>query len=325
MNDTTFRPIGLIHPMSQALRHVGRILFDPFDLGKWFLMGFGAWLASLGKGGGPHFNFNFNFDKRGFHQVQEFIRTNPHILPIAITAVIVGLLLSVLILWISSRGKFIFLYCVVTNRALVKYPWTQFRPLGNSLFRFRLVIWILGMVVLGLVAAVGIGAFLILNQSGGDTGMALIMVIAASVIIGIPTAIIFWLIISMTEDFVVPIMARRGLMCFVAWKVFWSLLKDHFGRFVLYWLFKILLGIVIFLIVVVFGMGTCCIGFILLMIPYIGAVVLLPIRCFSRSFSLFYLRQYGADYDVFPSDPGIAAPAVPTTAGGTGSPQTPGI
>jgi hypothetical protein len=207
----------------------------------------------------------------------------------------------------------------------VKYPWSQFRLLGNSLFRFRLVIWILGMLVMGVLAAVGIGAFLISRQSGGGMDMIVIMVIAASLVIGVPSALIFWLILSATEDFVVPIMARRGMMCFPAWKVFWSLLGEHFGRFVLYWLFKIVLYIVITVIVVVFGVGTCCVGWILLMIPYIGAVVLLPISCFSRSFSLFYLRQYGVEYDVFPPDLSAVTPAGSADVGGMNSPQMPGI
>jgi hypothetical protein len=33
------------------LERVKRVLFQPFDLGKWFIIGFCAWLAFLGDGG----------------------------------------------------------------------------------------------------------------------------------------------------------------------------------------------------------------------------------------------------------------------------------
>ena len=45
------REISVAEPVSPALERVKRILFQPFDLGKWFVIGFCAWLAQLGEGG----------------------------------------------------------------------------------------------------------------------------------------------------------------------------------------------------------------------------------------------------------------------------------
>ena len=54
----TTRPveINVVEPISPALERVKRMLFQPFDLGKWFVIGFCAWLACLGEGGGSGFH-----------------------------------------------------------------------------------------------------------------------------------------------------------------------------------------------------------------------------------------------------------------------------
>src|SRR5882762_4652896 len=38
-----------------------KILFQPFDLKKWFVIGFAAWLSNLGSG-----NYNFRFNRGGW-------------------------------------------------------------------------------------------------------------------------------------------------------------------------------------------------------------------------------------------------------------------
>jgi hypothetical protein len=44
---------------------------------------------------------------------------------------------------------------------------------------------------------------------------------------------------------------------------------------------------------------TCCLAGCLMALPYIGTVFLLPVLVFKRSYSLYYLAQYGPQYDVF--------------------------
>ena len=63
------------------------------------------------------------------------------VLFIAIVAASVLLVIAIglLIAWISSRGKFMFLDGVVRNRGAVREPWREFRSEGNSLFLFRIV------------------------------------------------------------------------------------------------------------------------------------------------------------------------------------------
>ncbi len=314
--DPTPGRIELIAPMGKALRHTGKVLFEPFDMGKWFVIGFCAWLATLGKGGGPSFGYNFdaNSFRQGSQEARQFIESLPWVVPLVIGASILGLILYLLCLWLSSRGKFMFLYCAVNNCAFVKYPWDQFRRQGNSVFLFRLVVSILWMIGLGLTALLGFGLYAALRGGGGlPPDGAIILTVLGAVMIGLPLAVAFFIVSVVTEDFVIPIMVRQGRLCIPAWKVCWQLIRAHLGKVVLYWLFKLLLNIVISAMVFAFVLGTCCIGGLILAIPYLGAVLLLPITCFKRSFSVFYLRQFGDAYDIFPPDPAAvaASPAVP--------------
>jgi hypothetical protein len=286
----------------KALAHTGKLLFDPFSFGKWFTIGFCAWLATLGDISGP--SMNYRFDRRGFQQggqeVQDMLHSLPYLIPLIVVASVTALIFTVLFLWISSRGKFMFLYCTVNNCAFVKYPWGQFRRQGNSLFLFRLCLWILGLGG-GLTALIGFAVFAGL-QTAMEPEMAALTAILVAAMIGVPLFMIFWTVIDVTEDFVMAIMIRQGLLCIPAWKVCWRLIRDHFSKFVLYWLFLLVIRIAILSVIFAFVFGTCCVGLVLLIIPYIRSVVLLPVTSFKRMFSLYYFRQYGTEFDVFPPD-----------------------
>ena len=127
----------------------------------------------------------------------------------------------------------------------------------------------------------------------------------------------FALIHKFTTDLVVPIRFLRGGKCLAAWREFWKLLADNAGLFTLYILFQIVLGMAIGIIVLGAIIITCCIAGCLMIIPYIGTVVLLPVLVFKQSYPLYFLRQFGPGFDVFPP----ASPAPPVT----GLPPPPGV
>jgi hypothetical protein len=57
---------------------------------------------------------------------------------------------------------------------------------------------------------------------------------------------------------------------------------------------------VIIICIIILGLLTCCLGFILLIIPYIGSVITLPISYTFRAFSLEFLEQFGPEFKLFP-------------------------
>ncbi|MFO1513079.1 MAG: hypothetical protein U1F83_09240 [Verrucomicrobiota bacterium] len=165
----TNRPpeISVTMPVSAALERVKQVLFRPFDLGKWFIIGFCAWLALLGEQGGGGFgNYNFggHHGRGGSSPSQEFDRAKDFVMdnltwlvPAVVAVVIFFIVLGVVFLWLNSRGKFMFLHCVALNMGEVVGPWHQFAREANSLFWFRLVLSLIGSaVILPLVVVVAI-------------------------------------------------------------------------------------------------------------------------------------------------------------------------
>jgi hypothetical protein len=137
--------------------------------------------------------------------------------------------------------------------------------------------------------------------SGSTPG---IISIPGIVILGLSVfaiSIFLFLVKKFTFDFVVPIMSLRMGSCTAGWREFMAVLSANKLRFTLYLLFQIVIKIVITAIV---GIGACigfclCCASCLLLVPYIGTVILLPVLVFTRAYSLYYLQQYGPQFDVF--------------------------
>ena len=288
-----------------------RVLFQPFDIGKWFVLGFTAWLAHLfetsgsGGGGGQAQSSDGGQESgQGFGQTMEWVKAHIELV-IGVGALLFGIALAVLItlLWVRSRGKFMFLDNVMHNRALVKIPWSQFRRLGNSLFKWNLVFGAIVMFVIAVLAG-GMAAF-IYSQAEDWSVQSTLVVVAFSLMLFILIVLMSYIILLL-EDFVVPLMYKHSLTTNDAWRKFFVVHRQALGWFVLYALWKLLLGMAAMLAVLAIGFGTCCVGFIPLMIPYLGAVLLLPVSVFFRFLGPEFLRQFDDEHDIFRglNDPG---------------------
>ncbi len=306
MAEETVSNIGVIDPVAPAIERVKVILFKPFDLKKWFVIGFCAWLAYLGKGGGGGGGGHGGGRggqpgdiKEALIRAKELIMDNLYwIVPALIVIFAVGIFIWLIFTWLSSRGQFMFLHCVAQNKAEVKNPWHKFRQHANSLFAFRIVLGLITFAAIGLPLV--IIAFLIAAMvSAGAPSIGPVCGIVVTILAVICISIVLFLIKKFTMDFVVPIMYLRITGCTAAWREFRTLLSANKGRFTLYILFQILMAIAIGAIVMAAICLTCCIACCIMAIPYIGTVLLLPILVFSRSYSLLYLKQYGSQFDVF--------------------------
>jgi len=304
--------ISVIDPIGPAFQKVNTILFKPFNLKKWFVIGFCAWLAYLGQGGGGGGGGGHGGGRGGgtpdvqeaFGHAKEFVLDNLHwIIPAVIAVAVLIIAIGVLITWFSSRGRFMFLHCVALNKAEVKVPWHKYRHQGNSLFLFRIVVGIISFVFFALFIGVIVFAAIIAAGTHAQIGaLAIVTIILVSLLILVPIVIAFALLMKFTMDFVVPIMYLRASTCTAAWREFWTLLKSNKGRFTLYILFQIVIGFAIGAIVLAAMCITCCCAACILAIPYIGTVLMLPLLVFKRSYSLLYFRQFGPTFDVFISE-----------------------
>jgi hypothetical protein len=319
--------VSVTSPISPAIDHVKRLLFRPFEAGKWFVIGFCAWLAHLGEGGfGGNYNFG-SWNGRGnrsgreqFERVKDYLLDNLHwIVPLVIGVVLIALALFVLFTWLSSRGRFMFLHCVALEKAEVAVPWRKFAREANSLFLFRLALGLIAVVpILLLSGLIGMTVFRMVARDEASVGGVL-----GAIALGLALAavgIVFGVIAKFTTDFAVPIMFLRGCKCMEGWKELIGLLSANVGRFILYLLFQIVLAMAVGAIVLIVVIATCCLAGCLLAIPYLGTVVLLPILIFDRSYSLYYLAQYGREFNVFPA---LAPPAPGITPQSPSGPPPP--
>lgn len=311
--------VQYINPLSRAFERMKTILFRPFDLGKWFTLGFTAFLAALmnspgGTGGGGNYNINDgDFEWDAFFslpgRIMEWLSAHPFWMAVIIAGIFIGIVIVVLLTWLSSRGMFMFLDNVVHNRSLIEKPWREFKTQGDSLFLWRLAFMIITFMVF---AGTMIAAYLLAykNYLEGGNLFSNIVTILGIAFIGFLLFLAAFYIWLFLDNFIVPIMYKTGLTANNAWRKFLELLDKHPWHFILYGLYIIGLYLIVVICVVIVGLITCCCGFILLSIPYIGSVLMLPVSVTFRALSLEYLRQFGEEYRIFPvaaDDDGVSA------------------
>ena len=289
--------IEIFRPFGEAFELTNKILFQPFDLKKWLVIGFAAFLS--GHLAGVGFNFPSPFGNFQSH------RTTPEVIsphfeqwkPWLVVAVVVLALfffaLVIALTWLKARGNFIFTDCVVRNRAAIVEPWREYRKEGNSYFLFQLAVMFAVLLLAGLILASFIGLAW-LKQGAGETGS--ITLIGLLVFLGL-----FWvsivIFVSVATYFMVPVMYRRRCRAVAAFRDVTRLIWHHLGSFFLLCLFGIVLFLAVLMIGAIVTCATCCLA----ALPYLGTVILLPLFVCLRAFGLLFLRQFGPDYDVWAS------------------------
>jgi hypothetical protein len=102
-------------------------------------------------------------------------------------------------------------------------------------------------------------------------------------------------VVFFLEAFVVPLMHRYRLGAVEAWRRFFGLFSARPLPFLAVGLAVIVAFVVFGISAVMFGIMTCCLGFLLLITPYLSNVLLLPVTVFYRSFTVEFLAQFDGD------------------------------
>ncbi len=283
------------------MNRTGRVLFQPFDLGKWFKIGLCAFLVQLvdgcGNGGG-----NGGPRGRGTPQmpsgpeITDWITDNAAmLLTIGVATVLFIFALIALFTWIGSRGRFMFIDNIVLNRGAIVEPWRAFRRLGNSLFGFSLTLGIIGFLLfvgLALIAGVVVWPDLQANEFRGAAVAGIVVLVGGGLVLGVTFGVINFLL----RNFVVPTMYLRNETVMDAWGIASrELFTGHVGHILLYLLMRFLLVIATGLLAFLLGCVTCCIGFL----PYIGTVITLPLWVFLQSYTLYFMEGFGPQWQFF--------------------------
>ncbi len=310
--------VQFMEPLNRAWSRMKVALFKPFDIHKWLVVGFNAFLAGLmeaSNGGGGaragkegHFGAFVNFPRTAW----DWLTSHPGWAIAILFAVVVAIAVIVVLTWASSRGVFMFLDNVVRGSVEIAKPWREYEKEGNSLFVWRLLLGIGAAATFGLVVTFFFVKAAALYDGGASPVLPIgFMIGLGSLVLGL--VLIWGYVVLFLKDFVAAMMYRNRIPAGEAWKLFLGVFGKYPFHFVGYGIIVFLLMIAFAIAVIFAGLGTCCIGFIFLAIPYISTVVTLPVWYTYRAFSLEFLAQFGPEYDVFKRQGSgeAAAPTVP--------------
>lgn len=281
--------ISAFTAIKESIDFIRPVLFQRFDLSKWFTLGFLAFLgANLQTGGGYFPGINNTWDTNRGRWEGDLSRLMD-LLPVLIAVVAVVLLIVVIIgiawAFVKSRGCFMFLEGLALNQVEVVAGWKRNRRAGQSVF-----LWYVGFTIFQLMLAVLflITAGLILFQDGQFQPWTLIWkdllllgVAALLIFVPVELAKLFF------EDFIIPLMWSHRLLVMEAWGRLLNLLQRYSGPFLLYVVVRFVLSMAVSAVMLFGSCLTCCIG----ALPVLQQTLFLPFFGFMRMYPVFFLRQ----------------------------------
>jgi hypothetical protein len=308
--------IEIFEPFGAAFELMKKILFQPFDFTKWLVIGFAAFLANLSGNSGFHYSRNTGKGDWSFRSTSHNAAGSTDWLtscavPLLVLVVVLAVVIAVLVLWVGCRGRFIFTDCIVRNRGAIVEPWREFRREGNSFFLFSLLV---GLVVVAIVAIAFVPVLLPFIQ-GWKEGAALVASLTFGIVLLVSVVLVIAVAWSLVSQLMVPVMYRQRCRAMVAFREVVGLIVARPGPIALYLLFFFVLGLATAVISCLSLPFTCCVA----AIPYVGTVVLLPIYVVLAAFPLFFLRQFGPQYDVWTAAD-LLTPTTPPEPPGPTSP-----
>ena len=298
----------------RAWRRMKTILFQPFSFTRWCGIALAAWLAGIGSGG-----INFRGDpsefKKAFSDMASDIDANgiPNIpgaisdtlsnlnlgnasaLLVSIVAmtIVFSIVIAVVLCWVRARATFALLHKVHRPDATWGEAWAigQSGGIAKSLFLWRLCI---GIVFVACTAPLGIVAFFAITKAvasaePGGFIMVLPTVLLWSLLVMLAGAT-YGLFMSLTRQFMEPIMYWRQIGARQAWKVMNEFCSQCAGAVFRYYVMLFVWGIAAAFAILGAVICTLSIFFWLLIIPFVGSLELLPITIFFRSTGIEMLR-----------------------------------
>lgn len=274
--------------LSTAYRKSGRamegVLFRPFRLSRWLKLGFLTLLEQLPLAGIIIFSY-LGVLVPHLHLLQEHAVLLPSLLFILPLLTLFGLFFQLLFFYLSSRAAFAYLQMPLKMDDSVWNSMLPFARAGAGYFLWRMAFWILGslssVLLLGVPMIFLSSAWSTIAWTGGGT-LGLI-------------ALAFFLVLGfialLTRDFVVPLMWAHGLPVLKAWDALLGLLGRNPLHFVLFYLVRLAVGLLVVLGLLTMGFLSCCLFFVVILIPGIGQAVLQPVFLFFRFFPLAILEE----------------------------------
>ena len=304
-------PISAVEAMTPAFERAKKQLFQPFSFWRWSRLALTALLAGeIGSGG----NYNFNWFPQqtrsksdGLHILSAPPWAQWHdYLPVIATALLFGLMLAAIFVYISSVFRFILFDSVLTERVRIREGWHRWQRHGGRFFLWQIGYAAVLLVLLGIVVGVPLlyawrrGMF----SGGGEHWGSLLAGGLLLFFLGGILILAALLVTTLAKDFVVPLMALEELSALDAWRRLLPLLKaekapcaGYIGmKIVLAMASAILFGILSLLALIVVLIPLLILGIlVVLLVPPLGltwnplAIVLAVLVGAALVFGLFWI------------------------------------
>ncbi len=295
-------------PLERSLDQMRALLFRPFALRRWLLFALAAWLADLP--GGSQGRILEQLHGGTSDAVAAPLVGLTGVLPalgsgtswgtliggisaIFITLlVLAGIVLAVVLLWVNSRAKFVWIENVWHGECAIREPWRRFQRQGNSFFWWRLGLGLLFLVAIGmLVVGVELSG-LAAGFGGGGLGDSSLFPLVGLVLAALPLGVVAAYCLFWVEAFVLPLMIRHNTDFVGGLRHFWELLRQHPGSFLMVGLMALGIKICAALVVLVLIVVSLGIGLLLLILPFVGTLCLLPVVMTVRAYPLQWLAHF---------------------------------
>lgn len=270
-------PVSPSQAFSRAFEDALGLLFKPFDLGRWFRL---SVICLFLGGGAPSAAFNWSLGSLpgdiGFQEALNRVRQYvSHHLWLIILVSVLGLSVGLVFLYLRAVLRFVLVDAILKEEVFVGCAWAANRPLGRSYF-----LWLLAsLVFVGTALAVAVVVAFLHFRAAAATGIysiafwfKLVSMLLADVIAGLMLA----LVITLTDDLVVPIMYAERLPLFAAWRKLWKNLRAEASTFAVYILLRFAVAVAVG-VAVLFSLSTVLV-FLFSGTIIAGALVVLALR-----------------------------------------------
>jgi len=290
----------------QAIDHTRRHLF-PFRFERWLVLGCVAFLDQCGRqqamggrfsapwpgtwggggGGGRPAGTGEDVTK-----AVEWLGTHALVVAMVAAAVLAVMVVFVaVVLWLNSRGVFMYADDVASGRADFERPWREHAARAGSYFAWSFGLTVATLAAVLVLVAAALMAVVALVSGPPGSGLTAGLGLAAVVVLFLAVLVVAGLASLGLRDFVAPLQIHAGVGCGAAIRLLRDLVVAHPGVFVVYVLLKIVFGIASGILVLVAACLTCC----CVLLPIVTQTALQPLFFFERAWSLFLLRQLGHD------------------------------
>jgi hypothetical protein len=304
--------------LGPAWEHMKRLLFRPFNIGTWFSFGLIFALQSCVEGSGSNFNLptgnsgggsshgSGGYGTSGADQLGGLMQSmsaglervdSSTIALVVIAALAVGVPLVLLLMWLGTRGQMMAIRAVGGGQANVSEAWSATSSPAGKLFRFHLVLSGISLAIVGPIVVVAALVLWPYFRAGRSEVIPLLLGFGVLVaLIAIPIALVH----SLTRNFVAPVMLKHDVSARDAWKRFWAVARGHVGALFLFFVLRIVFGMIAGVVGIFAGFMTCCLGFL----PVLHQTIMAPYYVWERAWTLEVLASLGPDFDLRSAPPG---------------------